>query len=54
MKKMFPVNGNFTNIKTRHHEKHKVQMAHTQRYKKTAIPYMQRLLNENCKKKKTK
>ena len=33
----------------RHHEKYHVQHANTDRLKKSAIPYMQRLLNRQCK-----
>ena len=37
-------------MKTRTIEKFKVNSANTERYKKSSIPYMQRLLNEDAKK----
>ena len=37
-----------TIVKTRHHEKFVVAAAKTDRYAKSAIPYMQRLLNANA------
>jgi hypothetical protein len=37
-----------TIVKTRHHEKFVVAAARTDRYAKSAIPYMQRLLNANA------
>ena len=42
---MFPVNTKTVN--TRPHEKYFVQPANTERLRKSAIPYMQRLLNLN-------
>ena len=42
---MFPLNKSHTTVDTRKSEKYHVQMAHTGRYKDSAIPYMQRLLN---------
>ena len=47
---MFPLN--VTNVDTRHHEKFHMTKARTGRLAKSAIPYMQRLLNANSKKKK--
>ena len=44
---MFPLNSSFHNV--RHHEKFFVQHANCDRLAKSAIPYLQRLLNENCK-----
>ena len=41
---MFPLNSSHLN--TRHHEKYFVQPARTDRLKDSAIPYMQRLLNQ--------
>ena len=45
VRSMFPLNDNESN--TRHREEYSVEMAHTERYKKSAVPYMQRLLNTN-------
>ena len=47
-KDMFPVNTNTTN--TRNHEVYQVTNAKTGRLAKSAIPFMQRLLNANYKK----
>ena len=47
LKDMFPINENIPNLKPRKHEKFKVNMALTERYKTSAIPQMQRLLNES-------
>ena len=41
---MFPLNSKVVN--TREHEKYYVQPAYTDRLRKSAIPYMQRLLNK--------
>ena len=46
MKKMFPENEINGIIETRHKEKYKVNKANTERYKKSAIPYFQTMLNE--------
>ena len=46
---MFPLNKKVVN--TRHHEQFNVTHARTDRLAKSAIPYMQRLLNANSKKK---
>ena len=46
-KSMFPLNINIA--KTRGHEKFEVAKAKTDRLAKSAIPYMQRLLNSNLK-----
>ena len=45
MSHIFPLNPNITN--TRNPEKFHVQPARTERLARYAIPYMQRLLNEN-------
>ena len=45
VKSMFPPNDMHSTAETRHSEKYKVEMAHTERFKKSAVPYMQRLLN---------
>ena len=46
LKQLFPINKNAPECKTRRHEKFKVNMAFTERYKSSAVPQMQRLLNE--------
>ena len=46
---MFPKNGHL--VDTRHHETFHVTMAQTSRLSKSAIPYMQRLLNDYYKRK---
>ena len=48
MKKMFPLAKNDHSMKTRAKEKFKVHHAKTKRYKHSAIPYMQRLLNKDA------
>ena len=45
VKDMFPINIR-KGMNTRRKEKYMVQKAHTNRLKKSAIPYMQNLLNE--------
>jgi hypothetical protein len=45
-KHMFPLNDKDHGMKTRHHEKYIVQFANTKRLAESAIPYLQRLLNE--------
>ena len=44
---MFPINDIQTNMKTRASEMFHVNMAKTERYKNSSIPYMLRLLNNN-------
>jgi hypothetical protein len=44
-KDFFPQNENKTTTETRKPEKYKVNMAFTERYRKSSIPFMQRLLN---------
>ena len=39
-------------MRTRYPERYVVNKAHTERYRKSAVPYLQRLLNENYKKEK--
>ena len=46
-KEMFPLNE--VTVNTRNHEKYRVTSAKTDRLSKSAIPYMQRLLNAHCK-----
>ena len=45
IKNMFPINKSHSTADTRKREKYHVEMAHTGRFKNSAIPYMQRLLN---------
>ena len=45
---MFPLNLNHHNMDKRSYEKYKVNNAKTERYKQSSIPYMQRLLNNQC------
>ena len=45
----FPLNQKFHQMNTRNVEKYKVQHAHTERLKKSAIIYMQNILNEDEK-----
>ena len=47
MKKLFPLNVQNRELKTRHKETYKENKAYTERYRNSAIPYMQRLLNED-------
>ena len=42
----FPLNPSISEIQTRDREKYYVQKARTERLAKSAIPYMQRLLND--------
>ena len=44
-KKMFPMNEQENTQNTRNHEKFHVNFAHTEAYKRSAIPSLQRLLN---------
>ena len=46
-KKMFPTNMFDHGHKIREHERYKVNFARTEKYKRSAIPYCQRLLNEH-------
>ena len=46
-KHMFPQNDKKHSMETRTFEKFKVQHAHTERFKKSSIIYMQHLLNES-------
>ena len=47
MKTLFPRSSRKSKMATRHQEKYKVKFARTERLRKSAIPYMQKLLN-NC------
>ena len=44
---MFPKNTLSPNMKTRHHEVYNVNMAFTERYQNSAVPQLQRMLNQN-------
>ena len=44
---MFPLNVNPHKMRKRNHEKYKVSKSLTERHKSSALPYMQRLLNES-------
>ena len=46
---MFPNNLNLSNISVRNKERYHVNRANTERYKHSAIPYLQRKLNESNK-----
>ena len=48
LKKLFPLAKNNHQMKTRLREKFKVYHANTERYRKSAIPYMQTLLNDEA------
>ena len=50
MRKMFPLASKQHNMNTRLKEKFKVNKAKTERYRKSSIPYMQNLLNQEEKK----
>ena len=50
MKKLFPLSNKNHQMKKRLTEKFKVYHARTERYKKSAIPFMQQLLNTEAKK----
>ena len=52
LKHMFPLNDKTSEIKTRFKEKYKVQFANTERFQRSPIIYMQKLLNENEAKQK--
>ena len=45
VKSFFPYNNCSKKIKTRHYEKFKVNHANTERYRKSTIPYLQKMLN---------
>jgi hypothetical protein len=47
VRSIFPPNQTHTTVGTRFPEKYQVNMANTDRYKDSAVPYMQRLLNDN-------
>ena len=47
LRDLFPIRNKAHNMKTRNKEQYKVNHANTNRYSNSAIPTMQRLLNEN-------
>ena len=47
---MFPINSSKCKIKTRNRNKYAVQKMNTERYKKSSIPYMIDLLNNDERK----
>ena len=49
LNKMFPLNEKSHSMETRNYEKYKVQKAHTERLKRSALISMQNLLNEQEK-----
>ena len=53
MRNIFPTNDVPSNMETRFREKYKVTASRTERLKNSAVPYMQRLLNQDSAKKKT-
>ena len=50
--KLFPLNSQKHVMKVRNPQKYRINKANTERYKDSSIPYMQRLLNEEIKKRK--
>ena len=50
--KLFPLNYARHQMKKRNHEKYVVTNANTERYKKSAVPFLQRLLNDDYRKQK--
>ena len=49
---LFPLNSQKHVMKVRNPERYRINKANTERYKCSSIPYMQRLLNEEDKKRK--
>ena len=49
MKQMFPINASENQMQIRYKEKFIVNKANTERYRQSAIPSFQRLLNEDEK-----
>ena len=54
VKDIFPLREKNHDMDIRNEEKFIVKYAHTERLKNSAVPYMQRLLNEECKNNKNK
>ena len=50
--KLFPLNNQRHGMKVRNPLKYHIKMANTERYKTSSIPYMQKLLNDDNKKRK--
>ena len=49
---LFPLNESIHSMKTRNPEKYFVNIGHTERMKRSAVPFLQRLLNEDYNKQK--
>ena len=49
-KKMFPLNVKSHKMEKRNHERYRINKSLTERHSVSAIPYMQRLLNQSYKK----
>ena len=49
---LFPLNGNVHQMKTRNPEKYVIKNGNTDRMKRSAVPFLQRLLNEDFNKQK--
>ena len=49
VKDMFPLRENIHDMDIRNEERFIVKYGHTERLKNSAVPYIQRLLNEECK-----
>ena len=49
---LFPLNSAKHLMMKRNHEKYVVKKANTERYKKSAVPFLQRLLNDDYSKQK--
>ena len=47
VKDIFPKNTSGNEVNTRKKQKYKVNLIRTERYKKSAIPYMKNLLNDD-------
>ena len=54
VKHIFPLRKKNHDMDIRNEEKFIVKYAHTERLRNSAVPYMQRLLNEDCKNNKIK
>ena len=47
VKDLFPKNSSGNEVNTRKKKKYKINLIRTERYKKSAIPYMKNLLNDD-------
>ena len=50
--KMFPLNNPKHLMKKRNHERYFVKSANTERYRRSAVPFLQRLLNDDYRRQK--